>query len=257
MSTFQSQIAVLTPTMRGLTVSLLLLAGASASLFACVLADKFGHLSITFAGAIFFTVGAAMEAGAVNLAMLLVGRTLVGVGEGLYLGNMNVYICEIAPKARRGTLVAMPQLLVTAGTCAGYFTCYATIRMKSQWQWRLPFVIQVAGGALLALACLLLPTSPRWLLLNDQPQIALRNLKKLDLTEDELVVSSDNASAGPGEVNINTPPPHTSLSWSAITDLFRRKYRFRTTLALFILGMVQLCGIDGVLYVRTLVGSST
>jgi len=106
------------------------------------------------------------------------------------------------------------------------------------------------------LACLLLPTSPRWLLLNDQPQIALRNLKKLDLTEDELVVSSDTASAGPGEVNINTPPPHTSLSWSAITDLFRRKYRFRTTLALFILGMVQLCGIDGVLYVRTPVGSS-
>lgn len=90
MSTFQSQIGVLTPTMRGLTVSLLLLAGAPASLFAGVLADKFGHLSITFVGAVIFTIGAALETGAVNLAMLLVGRSLVGVGEGLYLGNMNV-----------------------------------------------------------------------------------------------------------------------------------------------------------------------
>ena len=122
MNTFESQIGVLSPTMRGLTVSLLLLAGAPASLFAGVLADKFGHLRITLAGAVFFTVGAALEAGAMNLAMLLVGRSLVGIGEGLYLGNMNVYICEIAPKARRGTLMAMPQLLVTAGICCLLYT---------------------------------------------------------------------------------------------------------------------------------------
>lgn len=126
MATIQAQIAALTPTLRGLTVSLILLAGAPASLFAGVLADKFGHLSITVAGAVFFTAGAALKAGAVNLAMLPIGTILVGFGEGLYLGNMNVYICEIAPKARRGTLVAMPQLLVTASTCAGYCTCYAT-----------------------------------------------------------------------------------------------------------------------------------
>lgn len=252
MDTFKSQITVLTPTLRGLTVSLLLLAGAPASLFAGVLADKFGHLSITLAGAVFFTVGASLEAGAVNLAMLLVGRILVGVGEGLYLGNMNVYICEIAPKARRGTLVAMPQLLVTAGTCAGYFTCYATIKIENQWQWRLPFIIQVAGGAVLAVACLLLPKSPRWLLLNGEPQIALRNLKKLDLAENELHSVSDDSLAGTGspeEVDAVEPQPQSILSWRAVVDLFRKKYRFRTTLALFILGMVQLCGIDGVLYV--------
>ncbi|GAB7323636.1 hypothetical protein MBLNU13_g07119t2 [Cladosporium sp. NU13] len=87
--------------MRGLTVSLLLLAGAPALLFAGVLADKFGHLSITFVGAVIFTIGAALETRGLNLAMLLVGRNLFGIGEGLYLGNMNVYICEIAPKARR------------------------------------------------------------------------------------------------------------------------------------------------------------
>jgi MFS family permease len=249
MSTFQAQIGVLTPIMRGLTVSLLLLAGAPASLFAGVLADKFGHLSITFVGAVIFTIGAALESGAVNLAMLLVGRSLVGVGEGLYLGNMNVYICEIAPKARRGTLVAMPQLLVTAGICVGYFTCYATIHIQNQWQWRLPFIVQVAGGAILALACLLLPASPRWLLLNDKPQIAMRNLKKLDLTEDELLINSDIPLHNTEDVSPRRPQPQTSLSWRVVSDLFRKEYRFRTTLALFILGMVQLCGIDGVLYV--------
>lgn len=91
MPTFQSGIAVLSPTLRGLTVSLLLLAGAIPSLFAGLLADKYGHLAIVLAGAVFFTVGAALEAGTINLAMLLVGRSLVGIGEGLYLGNLNVY----------------------------------------------------------------------------------------------------------------------------------------------------------------------
>ena len=102
MGTFQSEIGVLTPTMRGPTVSLLLLAGAPASLFAGVLADKFGHLSITFVGAVIFTIGAALESAAVNLAILLVGRSLVDVGKGLYLGNMNVYICEYCSKSPTG-----------------------------------------------------------------------------------------------------------------------------------------------------------
>lgn len=83
-------IAVLTPTMRGLTVSFLLLAGAIPSLVAGALADKYGHLRIVLAGALCFTLGAAVEAGSINLAMLLVGRSLAGIGEGLFLGNLNV-----------------------------------------------------------------------------------------------------------------------------------------------------------------------
>lgn len=113
-------------------------------------------------------------------------------------------------------------------------------------------MIQVAGGAILALACLLLPKSPRWLLLNGEPLIAMLNLKKLDLAEHELLTDSDISLAGSGGGNVNRAAqqqPHAILSWRAVVDLFRKKHRFRTTLALFILGMVQLCGIDGVLYV--------
>ncbi|KAI1766319.1 general substrate transporter [Hypoxylon sp. FL1150] len=234
---FQRTIGILSPSMRGLTVSFLLLAGALPSLFAGLLADRFGHLRIVLSGALFFTVGAGLEAGAVNLAMLLVGRAMVGAGEGLYLGNLNVYICEIAPKARRGTLVAMPQACVTLGTCLGYFTCYGTIRTQGDIQWRLPFIIQAAGGLLLAVACCLLPTSPRWLVMRNRREEALRNMKRLDFGHDEIrhdLVSSEE----------HLP----QVSWRRIVDLFGKKYRFRTSLALFILGMVQLCGIDGVLY---------
>ncbi|KAF2175256.1 general substrate transporter [Zopfia rhizophila CBS 207.26] len=242
MPSFRSTIAILTPTMRGFTVSFLLLAGTIPSLFAGLLADRFGHLGIVFAGAVFFTAGAALEAGSVNLAMLLVGRGMVGVGEGLYLGNLNVYICEIAPSARRGMLVAMPQLFVTAGTCAGYFTCYGTIKMSGDIEWRLPFIIQVVGGALLAMTCCLLPQSPRWLIVQNQRQAAICNMERLDFAQDEIEHNFLDPTAPVDTLS------QAQFSWGAIADIFRKKYRFRTMLALFILGMVQFCGIDGVLY---------
>ncbi|KAF2721393.1 general substrate transporter [Polychaeton citri CBS 116435] len=252
MPTFQSGIAFLSPTLRGLTVSLLLLAGAIPSLFAGLLADKYGHLAIVLTGAIFFTVGAVLEAGTMNLAMLLVGRSLVGIGEGLYLGNLNVYICEIAPKTRRGMLVAMPQLFVTAGTCCGYFTCYGTIKIDSEMQWRIPFIIQAVGGAILAVVCCLLPESPRWLLVRAKRDVAIRNLERLDLPQSELLNESDELNLEDPNTNASGPSDRLTLqpifSKSAVLDLFRKQYRFRTVLALFILGMVQLCGIDGVLY---------
>jgi predicted MFS family arabinose efflux permease len=40
-----------------------------------------------------FAVGAALEAGASNLAIFIAGRTVVGLGEGLFLSTLVVYAC--------------------------------------------------------------------------------------------------------------------------------------------------------------------
>ncbi|KAI0395801.1 general substrate transporter [Xylariaceae sp. FL0594] len=239
MPAFQRSIAVLSPLERGLTVSLLLLAGTIPSLFAGVLADRFGHLRIVLAGAILFTIGAIVEASAFSLAALLVGRVFVGAGEGLYLGNLNVYICEIAPRERRGMLVAMPQALVTLGTTAGYFSCYGTIKLAGDWQWRVPFVIQAIIGAGFALACCLLPMSPRWLIARNRREAAQANMKRLDFDFEEI---QHDLTTVDQEAEPSIP------IWRGVFELFSKKYRYRTTLGLFILGMVQLCGIDGILY---------
>lgn len=135
-------------------------------------------------------------------------------------------------------MVAIPQAFVTLGTCLGYFTCYGSIRMTGSMQWRLPFLIQVAGGSLLAVACCLLPRSPRWLIAHNKRHDALRSMKRLDFGPDEIrhdMVAHDDHPL--------------QFGWRSAMSLFAQKYRFRTSLAFFILGMVQLCGIDGVLYV--------
>ncbi|KAK6074014.1 polyol transporter 2-like protein 1 [Seiridium cupressi] len=148
----------LTPFLVGFTVSLIMLTGAVPSISAGQLADSLGRHKVITLGAVLFGIGAAIEGSSYGLPQFLVGRALAGFGEGVYLSNVAVYICEIAPVKHRGILAGLPQFMSTAGICIGL--------------------------------------SP----------------------------------------------------WQSLALLFRRGYRSRTILALFILGMVQLSGIDGVLY---------
>lgn len=76
--------------MRGFTVSFLLLMGAVPAFFAGQLADRFGQLRIVLVGASVFCVGCTLQAAAMNLSTLLVGRALAGLGEGLWLTNVSM-----------------------------------------------------------------------------------------------------------------------------------------------------------------------
>ncbi len=173
--------------------------------------------------------------------MFNTGRALSGLGEGIYLSSMSVYICEIAPSKYRGILAGLPQFMATLAICAGYFTCYGTVGINSSFAWRIPYSVQVALAVLLAVGCWLLPDSPRWLMLHGRRAEALAALAKLDFVLEE----EEHSFLTSNDQGINLS------AWQSIRVLFSRAYRARTVLALFILGMVQLSGIDGVLYVSS------
>ena len=62
--------------------SSLYLAGLVASLVASPITRKYGRRASIVCGGISFFIGAVLNAGAVNLAMLLLGRIMLGVGIG-------------------------------------------------------------------------------------------------------------------------------------------------------------------------------
>ncbi|KAL6012066.1 Sugar transport protein 7 [Asimina triloba] len=62
--------------------SSLYLAGLVASLVASLVTRKYGRRVSIVCGGISFLVGAGLNAGAMNLAMLLLGRIMLGVGIG-------------------------------------------------------------------------------------------------------------------------------------------------------------------------------
>ncbi|RYP53336.1 hypothetical protein DL768_001693 [Monosporascus sp. mg162] len=221
----------------GITVSMVMLTGTLPSVFAGHLADRHGRLKIILAGAILFAMGATLQGTAHKLTQFIVGRALGGFGQGMFLANIAVYITEIAPSQKRGRLVALPQFAATAGVCLGYFSCYGTVSVTSSFAWRLPYVVQGILALMLALSCLLLPESPRWLALRGRSEEAVLALRMLDFNMDE----------ARGFLSVAQQQPSLS-GWQNFALLFRRNYRPRTFLALFLLGMVQLGGIDAITY---------
>ncbi|KAI4923572.1 uncharacterized protein J4E92_007546 [Alternaria infectoria] len=232
----------LTPTMRGFTVSLIMLCGAIPATVAGYLADRFGRLRIIIVGAILFTIGCVLECAASHLSLFLVGRAIVGIGQGFALTNIGVYICEIAPSRNRGKFVSLPQFGAALGVCVGYFSCYGSIHINGNMSWRLPYILQAALSMVWAAGSFFLPESPRWLILHGQRLRAMQELKKLDFeaveAEKDVLRPTDNAS-----------PEEQVGILQGLRLIFKREYRSQTWLAVFILSFVQLSGIDGVLYV--------
>lgn len=87
---FEKTFGVLSPFIRGFTVSLIMLTGAAPAFFAGRLADRFGRNAVVMVGALIFTLGATLQGAAYHLAMFLVGRALCGFGQGLWLSNVSV-----------------------------------------------------------------------------------------------------------------------------------------------------------------------
>jgi MFS family permease len=239
MAQFTTSMGALSPFARGMTVSAIMLTGVIPSFFAGQLADKYGRLRVIAPGALVFCVGAVFQAASNGLPQFIAGRAVAGFGQGVFLGNVTVYIAEIAPARRRGRLAALPQFMATLGICVGYFSCFGAAGIEGDLAWRLPYVVQIACSVLLAMGCRLLPESPRWLALSgrgDEAQEALRTLN-FDMDEarrDFLTAAQDRPSL---------------TDWQSFALLFRRGYRSQTWLALFMLSMVQLSGIDAITYV--------
>lgn len=90
MPSFTNSFGFLSSTMHGLVVSSILLPATFVSIFAGAFSDSLGRTRTVAIGALFFSIGAAFEASAVNLAMLIAGRCVVGIGEGLFLSTLVV-----------------------------------------------------------------------------------------------------------------------------------------------------------------------
>ncbi|KAH9890752.1 major facilitator superfamily domain-containing protein [Xylariomycetidae sp. FL2044] len=253
------------PTVHGLIVSSILVpAAVASSFFAGRLADALGRSRGIAIGSLVFAVGAALEAAAVHIAMFVLGRVVEGVGEGLYLGTLVVYICEISPPRHRAAFTTMPQVLTTLGLMTGFFTCYASANIGSSMSWRLPFILLAAYSFAFATAALLwLLPSPRWLTLHGRDKEASEVWERLGVPAadrekimDQLETSvRDGANADHGgdavparDVVATTASAPASSKKGRVMDVFSSESRPRLLWAVFLMGFQQLSGIDGVLY---------
>ncbi|KAL1908304.1 hypothetical protein Sste5344_005831 [Sporothrix stenoceras] len=155
--------------------------GFLGALFSSWVADKFGRKKTIFLGALLATIGGAITAGAMNLAMFLVFRFVNGWGIGMLLGLVPLYQSEVSPPHNRGLMVGFHGVLVTIGYCGGSWIGFGFYFLNSLngAQWRLPLAIQAIPPLLCCCTVFFLPESPRWLVSQDRSEEALAIVRRL------------------------------------------------------------------------------
>ncbi|KAJ5887649.1 hypothetical protein N7495_007690 [Penicillium taxi] len=118
---------------------------------------------------IFYTIGAGLQAGAINFGMILAGRLVLGVGVGLEGGTVPVYVAECVPSRIRGNLVAAYQLNIALGEVLGYAVAAMFFDVKGNWRYILGS--SLVFSTILLVGMFFLPESPRYLMLK-QKEIA-------------------------------------------------------------------------------------
>ena len=79
---------------------------------------------------ILYTLGAALEAGAINFGMIVSGRVILGLGVGLEGGTVPVYVAESVARKYRGNLVSLYQFNIALGEVFGYVVAAIFVNVK-------------------------------------------------------------------------------------------------------------------------------
>jgi MFS transporter, SP family, xylose:H+ symportor len=122
--------------------------------------------------------------GTLDVYSFVIYRILGGIGIGLASLLSPMYIAEIAPSEIRGKLVSWNQFAIISGMLIIYFINYLISKTGSeQWLinvgWRWMFFSGVVPAILFLLLLLLIPETPRYLMMRGKESKALKIITKI------------------------------------------------------------------------------
>ncbi|KAJ0982676.1 hypothetical protein J5N97_010931 [Dioscorea zingiberensis] len=182
-----------------LFTSSLYLAAIVASFFASKVCTNYGRRFTMRSASLFFLLGVALDAGAMNLPMLIIGRILLGMGVGFANHAVPLFLSEIAPVRIRGGLNILFQLQVTIGIFIANIVNYFTSNLHP-WGWRLSLGLAGVPASILCIGSLLITETPTSLIERQKKDEGLETLKKIrgidnvNAEFEELVHASEMAS---------------------------------------------------------------
>ncbi|XP_047087107.1 sugar transport protein MST2-like [Lolium rigidum] len=218
--------------------SSLYLAALVASFFVASVARSFGRKWCMFAGGVSFLAGAALNAAAQNVAMLIVGHILLGVGVGFAGLSIPIYLSEMAPPRLRGTLNIGLQLMITVGIFSANLVNYGAAKIRGGWGWRVSLGLAAVPAGIITVGSLFLPDTPSSLISRGYHEQARRVLRRIRGTSDVADEYGDLAAATELSGTVKRP-------WR---DILERRYRPQLTMAVLIPFFQQLTGINVIMF---------
>jgi len=230
----------LTPTLKGWAVSSAILGCIVGASIAGYIADKIGRKKALIITALLFALSAIGCFLAPNFSFLVIARIIGGLGVGAASLLSPLYISEIAPAERRGSLVSLYQLAIVLGIIIVYFCNYLIAQVgNEQWNiafgWRYMLGSETLPALLFLVALFFVPESPRWLSFKGENTKALDILEKINSKEKAQNIHQEIKNALKEEKG-------------KFSELFQSGYRTAIVIGLVLALFSQITGINAIMY---------
>lgn len=226
----------------GTVTSTLLIGAAFGAVSIGRLSDGWGRRKTILPLAVLFFVGTLACVFAPGLAVLLVGRFLLGLAVGGASTVVPVFLAELAPYEIRGSLSGRNELMIVIGQLAAFIVnaILGNTLGHLDGVWRIMLAVCAIPAIFLFFGMLRVPESPRWLISKGRYDEALEVLKT--------VRSEERAEAEMDEVERVSRLEATEHK-TGISSVLTNKWLVRILLVGIALAVFQqLTGINSVMY---------
>jgi len=221
-------------------------------MFAGPLSDKFGRRIILKYAALLYAFSALLSAVSPSFIVLVFARMMAGLGVGASLIIAPMYIAELSPPEKRGKMVSFNQLNIVIGISVAFFTNYLIVHLSksdaawidtlkiSEYNWRWMLGIEFFPAVLYFFLLLLVPQSPRWLVMKGRYDEALNIMKRLgdEITAEKVI----------NEIKENILFDTASKKKTPIRELFLPAMRLVLTIGIIVSVLQQITGINSVFF---------
>ncbi|GAA5883665.1 hypothetical protein JCM16303_004754 [Sporobolomyces ruberrimus] len=131
---------------------------------ASFIGNRIGRRPFLIFGSIVTLIGAAGQAGAVNLGMFIAFRLLNGIAVGILTSIVPSFVAEISKPKVRGMMMSLELCFAATGLMSAFWVAYGFASVTGPIGWRIPLALQ-GCFVLITIVCLFfMPESPRWLM---------------------------------------------------------------------------------------------
>lgn len=171
----------LTPAIEGFVASGLLFGAAIGSFFGGRLSDKEGRRKMLLCLAVIFFFAAIGCSLAPTAGFLIGCRFILGLAVGGASVTVPAYLAEMAPADRRGRMVTQNELMIVSGQLLAFIlnAILGVTFGEVGHIWRYMLALASIPAVVLWFGMMVMPESPRWLLLQGRVSDAMQVLKKI------------------------------------------------------------------------------
>lgn len=224
--------------------------GIAGAILVLYLMDSIGRVNSLRLGGIIYFIGGIVQATCHEIVQLCIGRFISGIASGITLCVCPLYIAEIAPKEIRGTLGIVNSLGLQGGMFLASFwntLCIKLITKNMKAQWKTVLCGQLVPATLFILFVWFLKETPRYLLMKNKDEQAIKNLAYIRQkdTTDVSVANEFNEMSTKLKVELS----EGMCSWK---ELFATKSIFYRVVIVVVLQLLHmLVGVNAIGYYST------